>query len=148
MKVLCIVLFQVLKTTLLNSKSSNHYQIIFSDIFSVQLLICKVLYIDFFFIWKKTIFAGFKNSARHYFCQSRNYKRLIFNMLYKMLICLVVQYFYKNRKLLDKFNSQSDTKTSLQETDSILKRYNLTLVPTSYDRSVRTKILPLWMSKI
>lgn len=48
-----------------------------------------------------------------------------------MLICLVVQYSYKNRKLLDKFNSQSDTKTSLQETDSILKRYNLTLVPTA-----------------
>ena len=60
-----------------------------------------------------------------------------------MLICLVVQYFYKNRKLLDKFNSQSDTKTSAQETDSILKRYNLTLGLASYYKSARTKILPL-----
>jgi hypothetical protein len=69
-------------------------------------------------------------------------------MLYKMLIRLVAQHSYKNRKLLDEFNSQSDTKTLIQETDKILKRYNLTLVPTSYDKSVRTKILPLWMSKI
>lgn len=60
-------------------------------------------------------------------------------MLYKILIYLVVHYLYEITQLLDKSNMQIDIKTSAQKTDNILKRYNLTLVPTSYDESVRTK---------